>query len=162
MDAKYKGFNDAYDIYLENNQDREGAITDKKLAKKLFEKLMIRVWDKMIKEGSIYRAPHGLGKFMIIERQSKVDKNGMSWYVDWQESKKKGKLVRKPNLSSGGIRHGCHWSKILSKIRHSNAYRFAFTRGCPDCEYGYRYLGQYVKNFNKDPNTGIFRSNLKH
>lgn len=162
MDVKYKGFNDAFNVYLENNADSEHLISDKKLAKKLFESLIIKAWQKMIHETAVYTTPHGLGRFMIIERQNRTDENGMSWYVDWQETKKKGELVRKPNLDSGGLRHGCYWNKTLCKFRHSSAYRFTFVRGGPKDKYGYRYLGRYVKDYNKDPDLGIYRSNIKH
>lgn len=162
MDAKYRAFNQAFEIYLKDNSDSEHLISDKKLAKKLFRAMMSKVWKKMVEELAVYTAPHGMGRFMIIERQNKTDKNGISWYVDWQESRKRGELVKKPNLDSAGLRYGCYWNKTLCKFRHSSAYRFVFARGHKDKDFGYRYLGRYSKDYNADPNTGIYRANIKH
>lgn len=162
MDAKYQGFNQAYSIYLEENQDNPNLISEKKLAKKLFISIMLKIWEKMIHDKAIYKAPYGLGKFMIIERKNGADKNGITWYTDWQATREKGELVRKPNLHSAGLKYGCYWDKTLSKIRHSNAYRFKFARGSKNSGYGYRYLGSYTRSYNDDPNTGIYRANIKH
>lgn len=163
MDAKFRGFNEAYKRYVKSDRLKKEPIKNKKLARSMFEFMMKRVWKKMIEDAAIYKAPYGVGKFMVVERDRPGDdpENSVSKFVNWKKSEEQGKLVYDYNTHSGGIRHRFYWDKTLSKLRNKKAYRFKFARGDRDVGWGYRYLAEWLDIVNNDPTKGIYRSNIK-
>jgi nucleoid DNA-binding protein len=83
----------------------------------------------ILESGERVKMPFGFGEFSIIKRKrkTKYTKDGKVYInlpIDWQATKKAGKIIYNFNRHTDGYFFGWHWFKQKTKIMHSKLWYF--------------------------------------
>lgn len=146
-----------YRYYVKSRKGQE--VLKSKVYHRAFEKVMEKIWEKLIKESWICQLPKGFGQVYIYEEQRAGNK--MTKYIDWVETKKRGEHVYRYNKHSNGIRHKLCWDRVLCNVAHNNRYTLSFLKGSSDDIVGRRGITYWVNECNENPMLPIYRSNIR-
>lgn len=125
------------------------------LYKSILKSIFIKIWHYVLKESWVFQPPLKFGQFYIAESFT-----SKGTYINWAESKKKGKLVKKYNLHSSGKKFFTKWSKILCRVVNSKFYTFSPYRGSAEEFTGKRGLAYWINKCSTDPYLEDFKGHI--
>lgn len=106
---------------------------DSKQYKEIINSLNLYYLEYILDTGNIAILPYGLGKMMIQKNKRKLrrTKDGSSVYmsapVNWNETKKQGKVIYHLNESTDGFAYRYHWFKNASYMSHNMIWSMVMT-----------------------------------
>lgn len=127
-----------------------GVIKDTTLAKKAFDSIMLKMWEKIIVDYYVFTLPYDLGSIYIRENATFTKKT----YKDWQASRKAGKIVRGYNFNLDGAKPHVRWKKGDGEAYVF--YIFKSIRGEKGKLFGYRGLWGYINTLHNK----VYRPNI--
>lgn len=129
------------DIYKYYDDNYEYKV-DYKIYRDIISNFFKLLSDNLIVHGKTVKLPFNLGYLDIVKSRKWFKANKLS--VDFKSTNELGKTIYYLNDHTDGYKYMCHWSKVGSKIRNINKYRFVLTRT------NKRNLAQIIFNKEKD------------
>ncbi|QOR58368.1 topoisomerase [uncultured phage cr118_1] len=134
---------DFYKYYLEETKDNSLYKVDYKLYRTIVSELFKDIRNKLIEEGEEIKLPSRLGEISIVKTKPKYW-DGKHCSIDFQSTKKLGKLVLYLNEHSDGFKYRLHWYKKKALVPFKSKYQIVLTRE------NKRRLAQIIKNKERD------------
>lgn len=133
---------DFYKDYIKEYQDYDPYLIDYSLFKQILSEFNKSISNSIL-EGYKFTMPFRLGALMIIKKKMNFN-NLNSTIIDWQLSKKYGKVIYHLNEHSHGYTYKFYWDRAYRQFTLTNKYRFVMSRT------NKRRLAQLIKEENYD------------
>lgn len=148
---------DIHKLYQKDTRLKEKPILNRKLYREVIEFMFKQIWKEIYESNWIFTAPLRFGQFYVKQSEKK---DGKGYYIDWQETRKQGKVVKKYNAHTGGLSFFVKWNKVLCKLSNRNFYQFNPYRGSEKEMAGSRGLSAWVKKCANDPYIQDFKGHI--
>ena len=125
-------------------------ILSEKRYKKLMESFFTAIMHKIIYENHTFLMPHSLGSITV---KTYKNDNLRKCKVDFNQTKKLGKVVRHLNRHTYGDAFGIGWDKSYVQFRNNTFYCFKTTssRYATESGVGAKALSKHIYDLSKDP-----------
>lgn len=132
-----------YNYYLDNIEKDTVYDIPYSVYRKIITEYFQYIRDEVIEKGKRVRMPNRMGTIQIVKKQPKFwDKRSLR--LDYNETKKTGKLVYLLNEHSNFYKYRFHWDKTDILTHNKTWYQLVMTRS------NKRHLAQLIKNKEMD------------
>lgn len=145
------------DFYKSYKESRDSKFRLSKREYTDIIRLFFTLLAKEIIRGYIWNLPYRMGRIMITKKRLLFDKKP----IDWNETRKQGKIVRHRNLHTDGYSFKWTWLKPRRRIfRNGRFYYFQPVCDKHNREVGSRGLAAWIKKCANDPSLRPFDAPL--
>lgn len=141
------------DFYLEYKKRKGDEALDYKTYRSILEDMFCEIQRAIIYDRLMWQMPYGLGStYIMAKKNANLKKSKKA--IDFNLTKKLGKVVRHLNQHTFGVYFGFKWNKTYSRFRNKAYYTFTATTSRPATKLGIgkKGLSNHIKELSKDPN----------
>jgi len=135
---------DTYKLYLKTVEKNSPYYMSYEKYVSIVSAYLEYIRDTIIDEGLSFKMPCHLGVFRIVKKKIKFSGKLTVNSVDWENTKKYGKMIHYTNEHSDGYKYLFMWDKRNARLKNISKYRFIPTRD------NKRTLAKYIKNKIRD------------
>ena len=149
----------SYEIYRDYKHCREALefdLVEKDVHREVLKRCYELIYQSMIKNLMIFKAPYDLGDFYIKELISDSAR-----YKDWKATREKGEMVYSVNTLTGKLKWKYYWNKMLSRNQLVRCYWFRRIEGDEEDRTGAMGLKAEIFDTYRDPYKENFRAYLE-
>lgn len=138
---------DFYKSYEKERKPWDSCLSRKeyiKIMKEFFLELSLLI----IKDKYHFKFPYRLG---VVRIKKLKERSSSKMKIDWEKTKKLGKVVRHLNIHTDGKIFKWYWEKPHMKIKNQSFYTFRATKDDRRKLIGTRGLAKHIKECSIDP-----------